>query len=127
MKHKGRWALAIMAALLAGAGWTVTDGLGKMQNATPKGMDASQLSDGSYEGSFTYKRWSNRVRVEVADSQITDITIEQDVQGAQLTDCAQEMIVRVLDKQTTQVDTVAGSTATSKAYLLAIEDALTGR
>ena len=58
------------------------------------------------------------------DNEIISIAIIEDVPGAEITDCSNVILSRVLDAQNTQVDAVAGATVTSKAYLKAIENAL---
>lgn len=88
------------------------------------GIDLSDKPDGSYTGTYEFKRWTNALVVQVQDHKITSIDFDKDVVAAGITDCANEMFRRVIEAQDTEVDAVSGATVTSKAYLKAIEDAL---
>lgn len=116
--------VAAFAVILTALFLTVTNGLNEAVNVSVGGIDLSKVADGSHTGSYEYKRWSTTVNVDVRDHRIERIDIVKDVGAAQFTQCADETVQRVLDAQDTQVDAVSGVTATSKAYLKAIEDAL---
>lgn len=117
-------AAGILVVLLAGMGFTVTDGLGEAV-AVPVGhVRPAGMADGIYSGSYDFKRWSTSVDVHIKSGRIEAVDIVGDVRAAAVTDCAGEMIGRVIEAQDTAVDTVSGATATCKAYLKAIEDAL---
>ena len=88
------------------------------------GIDLTGVSDGIYTGTYEHGRWTNTVTVHVEAGKITGIDIVKDVAAAGITDCSDEVFRRVLESQDTQVDAVSGATVTSKAYLKAIEDAL---
>ena len=108
-------------------GIAITDGLSEGMKVTLTGIDVSNIPDGSYSGSYEYKRWSNSVIVHVSDNRITGIEVDKDVSGAAVTDAFHEIVNRVIAVQNTTVDAVSGATVTSKAYLKAIEDALESR
>jgi len=112
---------------IAGFGIYVTDGLSEGLRVSIDGVDLSNIPDGSYIGSYEFKRWSNSVIVHVSDNVITGIEMNEDVFGATVTDAFGEVVNRVIVAQDTIVDAVSGATVTSKAYLKAIEDALTPR
>lgn len=126
-RRKGVLIIAgIVLFLLAALFFTVIDGLKEAVAVEVGSVDLSGAADGSYTGRYEFKRWSAAVRVEVRNHRIEDITLLEDVRAAELTDCADETFRRVLEAQNTQVDAVTGATATSKAYLKAIENALDG-
>ena len=102
----------------------VTNGLSEGRNVVLNGIDLTNIPDGMYVGTYDFKRWTNTVHVHVKDNEIISIVIIDDVPGAEITDCSEEILRRVLDAQNTQVDAVTGATVTSKAYLKAIENAL---
>ncbi len=85
--------------------------------------DLNRLEDGTYTGEYKGGRWSNKVAVTVMDHRINGIQVTDDmmISKAEVTD---ELINRVLEKQSTAVDVVSGATVTSKAYLKSIENAL---
>lgn len=124
MKKKALIALGAMVVVLAIAFFSVTSGLAKGAAVTPVGIDLSNTADGDYTGTYDFKRWTNTVVVHVQNHAITGIDIVKDVPGADITNCSGEVFSRVIAAQDTDVDTVAGATVTSKAYLMAIEDAL---
>jgi len=106
-------------------GIIVTDGLSEGMRVSIEGVDLSNIPDGSYIGSYEFKRWSNSVIVHVSDNRIIGIEMYEDVFGATVPDAFGEIVDRVILAQDTTVDAVSGATVTSKAYLKAIEDALT--
>ena len=110
--------------ILIGMFLAVTNGLKEGADATLRGIDLSDIPDGSYTGAYDFKRWSNTVVVHIKDRRIIGIDIEKDVFGAEITNCSAEIISRVIGAQDTKVDAVSRATVTSKAYLKAIEDAL---
>ena len=102
----------------------LTDGLSEGMEVSVDGVDLASIPDGSYIGSYDFKRWSNSVTVHVSGNRITGIEMNEDVFGAGVTDAFNEIVSRVLTEQNTKVDAVSGATVTSKAYLKAIENAL---
>lgn len=127
MKKKLLIGGGILFVILTGIFLGVTNGLSEGANVTLNGIDLSNIPDGSYTGTYEFKRWSNSVVVHVENRRITGIGIASDVPGASITDCSGEMFRRVIAAQDTKVDAVSGATVTSKAYLKAIEDALNSR
>ena len=124
MKKRVLFAAGIVIVIITGIFVIGTSGLSEGMKASLDGVDLSNMLDGSYTGTYNFKRWSNTVVVHIEDGTIRAIDIEKDVIGAGITDCADEMISRVIEAQDTKVDAVSGATVTSKAYLKAIEDAL---
>ena len=106
---------------------SMLDGLSEMTNAPLNGIDLSNIPDGSYTGVHDFKRWKNTLVVHVKDNRITGIDIVRDISGAKLTGSSGKVFPYVIEAQNTTIDTFAGSTVTSKAYLKAIENALTLR
>ncbi len=86
-------------------------------------IDISSISDGIYEGNFTYSNFTYTVQTTVKNHQIESINIlsNRDTKHAKK---AEGVITLVLEKQTPNVDAVTGATTTSKAILKAIENSL---
>jgi uncharacterized protein with FMN-binding domain len=105
----------------------ITNGLSEGVRVTLDGIDLSTVPDGSYMGSYEFKRWSNTVVVHIRDRRITAIGIEKDISGAQATNASAEIFRRVIAALDTRVDAISGATVTSKAYLKAIEEAINNR
>jgi len=123
MKKKLLIAGGILLALLAAAIVGITNGLAEGARIPIGGIDLSDIPDGSYTGVYEFKRWSNTLVVTVEGHRIAAITGEKDMSFAQ-EDWFDEIVRRVIAKQDTKVDAVAGATVSSKAYLKAIENAL---
>jgi uncharacterized protein with FMN-binding domain len=127
------WVIAIGAVVVvagaAGAfGWSKLMKEHKEARSVPlKAMDFSKLKDGTYRGGYEggmYKWRANECDVTVANGKVTGIKLagSKDPSGER----AQHQVLydRVIQAQSLQVDTISGSTLTSKAYLKAVEDAL---
>ena len=119
-------AIVITALVIIFTGFFLymTRGLDEKNQPQLKGVTASGHEDGIYEGGYDGGRWTNRIKVTVEEGKISDIAILQDVM-IPLKDVPPELFKKVMEAQTTQVDTVASATVTSKAYLKSIENALT--
>ena len=124
MKKKLLIIIGAVIIIFAGLFAAVTNGLSEGKKVSLNGIDLQKINDGSYTGSYDYKRWSNTVIVHIRDNRITAIDIEKDVSASEITNVSGEVIHRVIEAQNTTVDAVSGATVTSKAYLKAIEDAL---
>jgi len=128
MKKKVKKIIIIAAAtflvVAAGFFFSITNGLAEGAKVQLNGISLEHIADGSYTGVYEFKRWSNTVVVHVANHRITAIDITKDMAGAEITGSGDEMVRRVIERQDTKVDTIAGATVSSKAYLKAIENAL---
>ena len=107
---------AMMAFLLVGQGAIL-----EMDIAD---VAISDISDATYRGSFESGRWSNEVEVTVKDQRMTSIIVTRDVLFRR-DEVSQELFDRMIEAQSVVVDAVSGATVTSRAYMKAVEDALT--
>ncbi len=117
--------LTVIAILFVLIGLTLAAALPGLKEVTDldiESVDLTQIPDGSYTGNYDSYRWSTTVEVTILDHRITDIqsVIIQDGRDS-LTEDLKE---KVLSEQTVDVDAVSGATASSNAYLKAIENAL---
>lgn len=88
-------------------------------------VNISNLPDGKYNGEFTGSRFSNTLEVTVDGGKIVNIEILKDM-SVVIPDLSNEIFNEVIAAQSLQVDAVAGATASTKAYLKSLEDALYG-
>ena len=88
-------------------------------------LDLSQNQDGIYKGQFSYKNTAYIVEVIIKKHEITDIKILSS-QENKYDKKALAVLGRVIEKQSLDVDAVSGATTSSKFYLIAIYNALTG-
>ncbi len=98
------------------------------QNLSISPVDLSQLDNGVYLGSWKIFHLDVSVSVAVKDNRI----IAVDVLDAGASGNSGEgqanletLSERIIEQQSLQVDTVSGATATQKAFLKAVEEALT--
>ncbi len=118
--------ITVLVIIFAGFFVFISQGLDAKSQPALAGVTAQGLKDGTYEGGYEGGRFTNRVKVTVAGEKIGNIAISQDVMFSNAK-VSSELFQRVIGAQSTQVDTVAGATVTSKAYLKSIENALTGK
>lgn len=117
----GTLAIVILVTLVGGR--YLMEGMKEAQNLPLAPLDLEKIEDGSYVGSVDLHRWSTTVEVDVANHLITAIRIITDV-DFRLDRVSSTLFMQVIQHQSLAVDIVAGTTATSKAYLKAIEAAL---
>lgn len=100
--------------------------LGKKQTLALQieSVNLADIPDGEYTGTYDCYRWSNTVVVTVKDHQITDIEAVKGPNGRD--DIRNDLTERMIEAQSPAVDAVSGATADSKAFLKAVENALTG-
>lgn len=82
----------------------------------------SELEDGTYHGKFDLFLVKTEITAEVEDGKLIEFVLDKHVNGHG--EPAEPIIERVLEKQSMEVDMVSGATASSKAILKALEDAL---
>jgi uncharacterized protein with FMN-binding domain len=99
-----------------------TFGLKRTLNLDIKSVDLSQISDGTYTGSYDSYRWSTTVEVTVKNHKITNINPVKSQQGRE--DLVKELTDKIIVQQSPNVDVVSGATASSKCFLKAVENAL---
>ena len=88
------------------------------------GEDFSGLKDGVYEGEAAGYSGTTKVRVTVSGGKIVSVEIVSHGDTTSYFDRAKTVVDKVIDKQSTDVDTVSGATYSSWGILNAINDAL---
>ena len=124
-------AFVVVAVLgVAGAvGWSYLSKEHREARSLPlEAVDFSKLRDGTYQGAYAggmYKWRANECQVTVASGKVSAIQLvnSKDPGGENTQD--QVLYDRVIQAQSLQVDTISGATLTSRAYLKAVENALT--
>ena len=87
-------------------------------------VDTSKIKDGTYRGEKKAIWVEAEVEVKVEDHKIRDINLIRHKYGRDQAKEAEIVIEKVLKEQKLDVDTVSGSTSSSKVILEAIENAL---
>ncbi|MEJ2051327.1 MAG: FMN-binding protein [Calditrichota bacterium] len=101
-----------------------TAGMDEVKNYRMPEIDMGRIADGNYEGSCTISRWALKVKVTVKDYKIIEVDIV-DRMSSNINDGLINQIDRnIIGKASPGLDAVTGASITSKAYLIAIADAL---
>lgn len=116
--------LLLVLVLAAGAVMAyMAKELASLEQAVIPEADFSAVQDGTFEGSYKAGPVQVVLDVTVKDHQITKIDLIKHVNGQGRP--AEAILDQVIAAQSLQVDAVTGATYSSKAILLAIQDALT--
>jgi len=118
------WIVAGLVILFVGSALLDAPGRKAGERLQIGKVDFSKLEDGVYEGQHKGGRWSNRVRVTVASGKVTGIEIARDV-WFRRPELTEQVVSDVIKSQSLDVDIVSGATVTTRAYLKAMENALT--
>lgn len=124
MKKVLKWIGIIIVLFIAAIAITAFLGKDQTENLTISQIDLSKISDGTYTGNYDSFRWTNHVEVTVQDHQITEIQVVKLQAGRE--SLVETLTKEILDRQTPAVDAVTGATVSSKAFLKAVELALSG-
>lgn len=102
---------------------TALAGHGSTDTSSPK-EKTQELKDGIYTGSAIGYVDRIVVEVTVSEGKITQLKIIEDAEDIEYMDMALSLLEDVIDKQSTDVDTVGGATSSSKGILKAVAQAL---
>lgn len=86
--------------------------------------EPSAYKDGVYTGSGVGFGGTTTVQVTVKDGKITDIEVLSHGDGGRYMDDAKALIPRIIESQSTNVDTVTGASYSSVGIISAVRDAL---
>lgn len=126
MKKGWKIILAVVLSLAIFLGvvwWYLGYGLHDTLDVTLEKVDLSTIADGVYTGEYRQGRFYYRVEVTIRDHTVADLVFAQ-VPRISTPEFHQEMVKRVKGARSLPVDTVTGATASSKAVLKAVENAL---
>ena len=114
----------VIIALFAGGLYlkSIGDYKAKVNALTFDEIDLSQAPDGVYEGQCDTGVVRARVQVTVRDHRLESIELLEHENGKGTP--AEVILERMLQHQTTAVDTVSGATCSSKVLRKAVENAL---
>lgn len=109
----------VLLFVIGGGYFAASRGLTEMQEIVINDVSLDNKSDGVYTGEFNHYRWSYRVNVTIQYGKIVEVQIEN---GGVL---EKELSERIIANQSLDVDINTGATVSSKAFLKAVETALT--
>ncbi|MCF7833122.1 MAG: FMN-binding protein [Candidatus Marinimicrobia bacterium] len=87
-------------------------------------IDMKTIEDGEYEGSCDIGRFAIAVAVTVKDHKIVDVAFVEDKMSNVTDDLFKKMNERFINKDHPSFDAMTGASITSKAYMIAVTDAL---
>ncbi len=117
------WILGVLVLLVAVSVPIMNIGMGEVKGLEIGAVDLSKLADGTYRGSFKRGRWAYKVEVTIKDHRIEKIVLLDD-KWKVMEKVGSELVGRIIQRQSPQVDVVSQATVTSKALLKAVENAL---
>ena len=122
-KHKKGWILAGLIGALFIAGFiAMTITVNEAKNTIIQPIKLAEIEDGVYQGEYTITPVTVKLDVNVKDHQITNIRIREHIKG--LGGKAEQIVNRIIDQQSLDVDSVSGATVSSQCILKAVELAL---
>ena len=86
--------------------------------------DPSAYKDGTYYGTGTGFGGTLKVKVEISGGKLTSIQIMENQDGSEYISKASALITTIIQKQSTNVDTVSGATYSSVGIIQAVRNAL---
>jgi uncharacterized protein with FMN-binding domain len=104
--------------------FAATAGMGEIKKLVIKDVDLSLIDDGVYQGTFHKNRWTYDAEVTVANHKITSIknTNEKMKKAEKFNE---KVAMEIIKKQSPKIDAVSGATISTKAFAMAVENALT--
>ncbi len=87
-------------------------------------IDFSQIEDGQYVGKYRIFPVNVSVKTTVQSGKITQIEIVEHFNGKGAS--AENIVDRIVEKQSLKVDIISGATVSSKTIIKAVEDSLLG-
>lgn len=118
----------VLLAVGGGIGWSfVAREHREAASLALNAVDFSRLKDGEYHGAYAggmYQWRANECDVTVAGGRVTRVELVSSSDPGAANGDYQQMMERVVEDQSLQVDVVSGATLTSKAYLQCVENAL---
>lgn len=100
--------------------WRFTSGA---RNIEVEEVNIAAIPDGDYEGGYKFWHVDVEVEVIVEDGEIETIGLLNDPSNEEN---VEEVLDRVVDEQSLEVDLVSGASVSQKVALKAVEEALTG-
>lgn len=128
MKRAGKIVLivlAVLAALMIVSFIAGTKNMKDVRDFQLPDIDMATLADGQYEGRCDIGRWTFQVSVVVTDHQITQVLIPEGQMPILPDAFIAELNDKIVGRKEPVFDAVTGATISSKAYMIAITDALT--
>ncbi|NPV02900.1 MAG: FMN-binding protein [Brevinematales bacterium] len=116
--------LGIIAGLVGLGFIALTWGMKTIKDMPINDVDLSKLKDGVYKGEFNKGRWNYIVEVTVKGGRVTGITNVK-AQYEELEKFSQDMTKTIIEQQKVNIDALSAATIDSKAFLKAVENALT--
>jgi|GEM_PF-1195794 len=101
-------------------------GMGAVRATTVSDLDLSKVADGTYTGRYSRNRWGYTVVVTVKDGRIENIEITECINAHIYQGLNQKMVGRVVEEQSLDIDTIGGASISTRAFLKAVDNALTG-
>lgn len=114
--------ILVVLVIFIGIGfYSMTKDIKEGKTVEINNVNIATLSDGEYNGKFSFSRWQSEVNVIVKNGKIMEIKL---ISPPLVPDISTQLFDEVIKNQRIDVDVVSGATVTSKAHLKAVENAL---
>ena len=120
MKKFLKWFGIIFLVFVLAIALVALLGKGKTEKLTINYVDLQQIPDGTYLGQYSGYRFTNIAEITIVNHKITKI----DIVKTQREDLSLELVDAVIAAQSPVIDTISGATLDQKAFLKAVEIAL---
>jgi uncharacterized protein with FMN-binding domain len=112
--------IVLFAAIFIAA----TAGMGEIKKLVIKDVDLAMVGDGVYRGAFHKNRWTYDAEVAVANHKIISIK-NTNAKMKKAEKFNEKVAMAIIKKQSPRIDAVSGATISTKAFAMAVENALT--
>ncbi len=117
------WITVFIVLLFGVAGKIAIGNMVRNVQSMPVSMpDVSNIQDGNYIGEYAIPPVHVKVEVSVSNHQIANIVLLQHDNG--LGSSAESIVNDIIEKQSLDIDAIAGATVSSKCILKAVENAI---
>ena len=111
----------ILAMLVVTAG---TRGMKEIRTYQLPPIDMAVIADGDYNGACTISRWAMHVKVTVKDRKVTAIDVVDNTKSNLTKNMLAKLNQKIIETQSPKVDAVSGASITTKAFTIAVAEAL---
>lgn len=117
--------IVVLPLIIAGVGFIIINAinLNKIRHMPIGNVNLAKISDGKYKGQTKTGNYTYKVEVEVKDHKIINIKGIENRKSTYVT-YAEGVFSKIIRDQKINVDAVTGATTTSKAFMKAVENAL---
>lgn len=120
-----KWVLVVLVVLFVTGYFAGTFGMSAIKKMVIARVDLTTVPDGVYAGSFHKARWNHDVEVTVRDNKILSIKNTNSLPDEAHMKIVTGAVDAMVAKQSVDIDVISGASINTKAFQLAVANALT--